>query len=162
LQRLIDQQAKTQTMPPGSELPPGSAQKPSGGNTAEPTTTPPRETPPRETPPAQEATRQPAPTTDANAGRTKRLVGIALIGVGAVAISTGIVLSVLAKQAADDIRADAAAGRVFDPGKESQGKAFDVAGPVMDVIGGAAAVSGAVLLVLGLRERPRARAAVPS
>jgi hypothetical protein len=50
-------------------------------------------------------------------------------------------------------------GDVFDPNVQARGRAFNVAGPICDVIGGAAVVTGIVLYVLGHRDQERARRA---
>jgi hypothetical protein len=86
------------------------------------------------------------------AGRTKKLVGIALLAVGAGALAGGIATGVLANQAVADVNAEARAGQPFDPSKESAHNADVIASGVLLGVGGAAAVAGAVLVTFGIRE----------
>ena len=154
LQRLIDQQARTQKMPPDS---PVSPDRPIPATPQSPEPPPPAPVEPIA--PPNHVIIAPAPQSaapDVHAGRTKKIAGIVLLGVGVAAIAAGISMSVLSLQAASDINADSRAGRTFDPGKESFGKTAEIVGPVLDGVGAAAAVAGGVVLFLGLRDAKRA------
>jgi tetratricopeptide (TPR) repeat protein len=191
LEKLIDQQARTQTLPPDNPMMPGERQPPGKGPT---TTTSPRTTVATTTPPPSSSSTTPPPETsttpppgetntspseqqkpitdiptpkpmeekpaDNNAGKTKKIAGLALVGVGAAALIGGIVCSALAAKAGDDVSADAAAGRQFDPSKESAGKTDELVAGVMYGVGGAAVVAGAVVTYLGFREAKQASRAM--
>jgi hypothetical protein len=80
------------------------------------------------------------------------------MSVGGAALVTGIVLNVLTVTTSRSIVDASNAGKPFDPSAESNGRAFAVAGPVLDAVGGAALVTGAVVYYLGVRDRKLARA----
>jgi tetratricopeptide (TPR) repeat protein len=155
LEHLMAEQARAQRMPPTTAI---------GPDGAHATTEPPAPTAEPQTsatpPPAPVVTTTPAAPSvaDRSDGRTKRRAGIGLLAGGGALVITGVVLSVLAGQAADQIKRDAGAGRRFDPGLESTGRAYDIAGPVLDAVGGAAAITGAVLVYLGARDGRRTHA----
>jgi tetratricopeptide (TPR) repeat protein len=180
LQRLVDQQKKTQQMPPDQVIPltpqsasnaPPPVEKPATPPpverpppTPEATPTPTPETPPAEnppppqtaeTPPAAAATTETGP--DTHPGRTKKIAGIAVAAVGVVALVSGIGLAVAAKNAGNDLTALDQSHGMFDADKQSSGKTFDAAGAAMLAIGGVAIVAGVVVAVLGWREAKRAR-----
>ena len=85
-------------------------------------------------------------------GRTKRIAAYALFGLTGAALIGGIIAGVLGGQAADSINQEKQLGQPFDPSKESAGKTDNLVMGVMYGVAGAAAVSGAVLLYLGIRE----------
>jgi hypothetical protein len=85
-------------------------------------------------------------------GRTKKIVGIALLGVAVGGAVGGIVAAVLSGQASDSINAAARGGQPFDPTKESAGTTDTIVSGVMFGVAGAAAVAGGVLLALGIRD----------
>lgn len=120
-----------------------------------PTTAPPPPAPAES--PAVAASSPTAPqairSVDGPDGRTKRIAGFTLLGVAVGAAVGGAVTAVLSGQASDSVNAEAKAHQPFDPSKESQGKADQIVSGVMFGVAGAAAVAGAVLVVLGTRER---------
>ncbi len=96
-----------------------------------------------------------APEVDRNAGEGLRITGYVLLGVGAVALATGGVFGGLARNDAvdlDDSDDPDARQDLFDSGR-TRARTADA----MFVTGGLLAVTGAVLLAVGLT-RPRARA----
>jgi tetratricopeptide (TPR) repeat protein len=138
LERIVSEQKKAKERPP---------------NEVKPTPLPPTETqpattaagPPESAPPAQ-------PQTASDAGRSKKIAGIVLLGIGAGALIGGIVTAVLSGQASDSINAAARTGQAFDPAKESAGKTDTIVSGVMFGVGGAAVVAGAVVLGLAIRD----------
>jgi hypothetical protein len=146
LQKLVDQQKKTQqNMQPDAVKPP----------TVEPRPEP----PPSEPEPAPRAVERavkapvavlPAPQAPpANVGRTKKIAGAVVAAVGVGALAAGIALSVMAKQYSDDLSNPSTP---YDAGKEASGRTFNAAGPALLAVGGAALVAGVVVAVLGVRE----------
>jgi tetratricopeptide (TPR) repeat protein len=118
---------------------------------------PPVETPTPEAPPAATPT-EPAPpvvaTTPAEPShrpRTLTIVGAVLTGVGGAALIGGLASGLVAKSDSDAVAADARNHAEFDPSKESAGTAAANASYALYAIGGAAAVTGVVLLVLDWR-----------
>lgn len=85
-------------------------------------------------------------------GRGKKIAGGVLLGVAGGALVGGIVTALLSGQASDSINASAKAGRPFDPSKQSAGTTDTIVSGVMFGVAGAAAVAGAVLLGLGVRD----------
>ena len=153
LQKLIDQQKKTQTMPPDQIKPLGS------------TPPPPRSTAPSTTP----GTTAAAPTSipavpvqaptpiDLHPGRTEKIAGLTVTAVGVAALVTGTALSAIAKSDSDDLSAIDMAGGVWDPAKDSTGRALALVGPLLIGVGAAAAVTGGIVTILGVRKAKRAR-----
>ncbi|HEY1586776.1 MAG TPA: tetratricopeptide repeat protein, partial [Polyangia bacterium] len=145
LQKAIDQQQRAQSMPPDHVKAPESAVPAPVAKTNE--------------------TAPPTATVDGAAGshrgRTHKIVGGAVAGVGVVALGVGIGLSVKAKQDADQLSAIDAQGGVYDPSKESTGRALGTAGPALIGVGAAAIVVGGVLFLIGHRaaQQPRTMAA---
>jgi tetratricopeptide (TPR) repeat protein len=147
LQKLVDEQAHSQSAPPTMpitpEHPTNEAAQPPSTATA--------------TPPAAATT---PPPVDDNAGRSKTIAGIALIAGGAAILVSGIVLSALVPGINSDLKNAASNGGTYDPSLQSRAKTFQVVGPVLDGVGGLAAVAGGVLLYLGHRDKTRAHASV--
>jgi tetratricopeptide (TPR) repeat protein len=111
-------------------------------------------------PPPQPQPQQPKP--DVHAGRTLTAAGIAIAVVGVAALAGGIASGVLAKQNGDDLtQADQNMG-TFSAAKESAGKSEQIAEGVLLGVGGAAVVTGVVLVIVGQRARHHAVALVPS
>jgi tetratricopeptide (TPR) repeat protein len=154
MQRLIDQQAQSARNPPRDTLAPTDTP-------AEPPSAPQQPAPPVETPapePNGPAT-SPAPTSDApsasadqHRGRTTLIAGLTIASVGIAATAVGIGLSVKAKQDSDELHTIDQQRGAFDAAKDSQGRAFAVAGPVVIGIGAAAAVVGGVVAIVGFRK----------
>jgi hypothetical protein len=186
LEKLVQQQQITQTLPPDQPISPGdkpaaTASKPKPTTTTpskppevaaatKPTTPPPTavEPPPPpvvETPPATSPETPPVATTPppeepkpagpgffGGPGKMKKIIGIALLGVGVACLAVGGAMSALAVGAGNDVVGEANSGQRFDPSKESAGKTDQIVGGVMYGVGGAAAVVGGVMLYLGIRQ----------
>lgn len=149
LQRLVEQQKKTQNMPPDSVKSPGS--------TPTPTPPPSTEAAPAPTVAAQTPSRSDSAAALNKAGRTKKIAGGVVAGAGLVLVVGGIVCGVLAQQAGDKLtRLDQTMG-TFDYNQEQSGFTDQVLESVLVGVGAAAVVTGAVLYVLGHREQRRAR-----
>ncbi len=135
LQRLAEQQKKTQQqMPPDEVKPP--TQPEVVAKPAEPASTPPHASEPL----------PPVPPPSVGAGRTKKIAGLAVAGVGVAALVCGIALGVVAKQYSDEVSLR------YDTGKESTGNTLGVVGPTLMGVGGAAVLAGVVVAALGFRE----------
>jgi tetratricopeptide (TPR) repeat protein len=164
LQKLIEQQKRTQTMPPDQVKPLGSepahAETPTATTApSQPTPTPPAAEPSPEAAPPPEA--QPAPAAvDLSAGRTKKIAGLALAGAGIVLAAAGAALEGIAKSDSDALSAADRSGGVYDPSKQHEGETFNTVGAVLIGVGAAAAITGGVLAILGFREAKAARAQV--
>lgn len=146
LQKAVDQQKKTQ-----NNLPPDQPIKPPV------TPSPIDETPAKPEPvPSPVVVQPPAATTkpiDLNAGRTKRIAGIATAAVGVACLATGIAFSLLAKSLSDELTAlDHTKMGTFDNGKDQTGHTDDILGGVFLGIGAAAVVAGATVLALGIKD----------
>jgi tetratricopeptide (TPR) repeat protein len=114
------------------------------------------------TPPAPVPTSRPAPAPSPGAGRAKTIAGMVVGGVGLGAIAGGIASGVLAKQNGDELTQLSRTMGRFSSAKESAGKSDDVAMGVLLGVGGAAVVTGVVLVVLGRREAHHHLALLPS
>jgi tetratricopeptide (TPR) repeat protein len=174
LSKLVDQQRKTQNLPPdqtikpsvdtptatpSSTTPTGSTTTPTGSTTTaqpEPSTAPATATTTTTAP--SDATGTPAAGTtspvDVHAGRSKKIAGFAVLGVGVAALAAGIALGVTAKSYSDELSQPNA---VYDKDKHAQGETFGTVGPALIGVGAAAAVAGAVVAGLGFRDAKRAR-----
>ena len=148
LERLLEQQKKAQTMPPDQVRPPTPATEPARAAAVAPPT------------PSAAAPIAPAPAIDLRAGRKKEIAGLAVGVVGVAALVAGAALEAMAKRASDELTALDAAGGRFDAGKAQAGQLEGNVGVAMLAVGGAALVAGAVVAVLGLRDRKAARAVV--
>ncbi len=150
LEKLVEQQKKAaHEMPPDQVKPLGAAPPAeTGAARTEPAPAPAVE----ETSPAPSPAAETVAAANPNAGRTKKIAGLAVAAVGIAAVAAGIALEVLAKQSSDDLTAVDRAGGVYDPGKQSGGHTEDLAGAVLLGVGGAAAVAGVIVAVLGFRE----------
>jgi tetratricopeptide (TPR) repeat protein len=137
LQKLIDQQQKTQSLPPDDQLPPD----------RRPDVPPPANPPP---PTRLESPRVAAGPADISRGRTKLYTGIALVAVGGAGLLTGATLTGLSAAYKSDIENASRGGGAYDPDK-------DAARPVLLGVGVAAGAVGAVLLALGKREQAAAK-----
>ena len=140
LQKLVDQQRKTQNMPPDQPL-----------RAPAPETAPATGTPPAPPAPAA-AVAAPAAAPAPGAGRTKKIVGLVVGGVGVGALAVGIGMGVLAKNAGDELSRNDAALMAFDASKERAGQTYQALEGVFLAVGGVAVASGVVLYVLGHRE----------
>lgn len=150
LQRLVEQQKRTQNMPPDSVKQPGPASQPVGAN-ARPTTE--ASSPPvavgRATGPNSEM------TSARRSARTKVIAGATTAAGGLVLVVGGIVSGVLAKQASDKLTRLDQTNQPFDYRLEQSGKtALSLEGVFLG-IGAAAVVAGGVVLYLGYRQQRR-------
>jgi tetratricopeptide (TPR) repeat protein len=139
LERVVEEQRKSQNLPPDQTLTPSS--RPAVAPPVSATATPPAAalTPPVERP-----------------GRNKQIAGIAVAGAGVGLLVGGIVCAVLAKNTADSIaRADASHG-VYDPKQFDTLHTDQVLTGVLFGLGGAALAGGGVLFALGRRDAVRA------
>jgi tetratricopeptide (TPR) repeat protein len=159
LEKVIEDQRQSQSIPPDHAIHPGS--EPPATASAPTTKHPPATTPPATTseptkPPVRAravvVTPQPADADEPVPGRNKKIAGIVVAAVGVGAVGAGIALSILAKQASDSVTADAKAHLPFDPAKESTGRTDQIVGPVLIGVGAAAVVAGGVVYFLGHRD----------
>jgi tetratricopeptide (TPR) repeat protein len=131
LERLVEQQHKSETAPPEAPLPP--AHTTSAPEPAAPVL------------PA-------APPVDARAGRTKKIAGLAVAGAGVALVAGGIACAVLAQNASDSLSAADRAHLPYDPKLDSTFHTDQALAGALLGVGGAALVGGTVLYVLGWRE----------
>lgn len=151
LERLLEQQQRSQKLPPDQPIPierqpepePPPQRGPAPEPEPEPQVTPPTAPPPR-------ADRPPVP------GRAKKIAGLAVGAAGLAMAGVGIGMGVVALQAANDVTADAKAMRTFDPAKEDLGQTAVILEGVFLGAGALAVAGGVVLYVLGHREARRA------
>jgi hypothetical protein len=183
LERLLDEQRKTQNIPPDIPIGPGNRQSLDDSRTAmtEPerrgttspatssatssTTTEPER---RATTTAREPERRITTTTSATTSSTiavkkarvehtpgfaKRVAGFTCIGVGVAAVAAGIGMGVVAAGASNDVTETARSRGVFDPAKESTGETADIVQGVLYGVGVATIATGVTLTVLGYRDK---------
>jgi tetratricopeptide (TPR) repeat protein len=93
---------------------------------------------------------------DARAGRTLRIVGLSGAAVGVAALATAIAMSVLAKNASDQLT-HGTPGSMYNVTLDRQGRAEQNAAIALYAVGGAALVAGAVAWGLGWRAERGAR-----
>jgi tetratricopeptide (TPR) repeat protein len=151
LQKLIEQQKRTESLPPNQPIPTTTA-----GDAPSTDTSP--ATAASEAPRVAEAATAPsAPAVDLNAGRTKKIAGLVVGGVGVAALVSGVAFCVLAKNASNDIaNLDRMMG-TYDPAKYQAGQLDQTLGAVFLGVGGAAVVAGVVVYALGHRQAQAAR-----
>ena len=158
LQKLIEQQKRTETIPPSDVKPltPSHDQESEPKQTAPPATV-------EVSPPAPETVQASKPIpSDSHPGRTKKVAGLAVGAAGLALVAAGVGLSVAAQQAGDDLTALTQSGGTFDPSTEAAGRTYSIVGPVLLGVGAAAVVAGVVVGVLGVREAKRAHSAASS
>jgi tetratricopeptide (TPR) repeat protein len=110
---------------------------------------------------APAATAPPAPPPR-DSGRKKTIAGIAVGVVGVAAIAGGIACGVLAQQNGDALtKLDQMLG-TFSSAKETAGKSEQIAEGVLLGVGGAAVVTGVVLIALGRRAAAHHVAVAPT
>jgi tetratricopeptide (TPR) repeat protein len=85
--------------------------------------------------------------------RWRTVTGAVLISVGGAALVGGLASGLVARSESDAVTADALHAAEFVPSKESAGTAAQTASIALYAIGGAAAVSGIVLMVLDWNHR---------
>jgi hypothetical protein len=160
LQKLVDQQKRTQEAPPMGTLPvetKGATEPTTPAQPTTPPTTPAQPATPQVAPaPAPVITTTTSPAADARSGRIKQIAGIGTAGLGVACLAVGVAMVVVAKNTSNDIT-NAPPNTVFSPSKESAVKTDSAVGVTMLVVGGVAAATGATLFVLGRRESQRAR-----
>jgi tetratricopeptide (TPR) repeat protein len=154
LQRLIEQQKRAQTAPPDSVIKAPSAPEPE----ARPKEAlPAPAAAPVPAPPAGVAAPPAPPPADRHAGRTKKIAGLTIAGVGVLALGAGIAFAVLATSASEDLSGLSRNGGAYEPNRYSTGQTDQALSFALLGIGGAAVVAGAVVLGLGYRESRVAR-----
>jgi len=188
LERLLEEQRKTQNIPPDIAMGPGSRstlEESRTTTTTEPerrtttTSEPERRASSTSTTATTTTTAQPerrasststAATTSTTTVKTerapverapgfaKRVAGFACIGVGVAALAGGIGMGVVAMNASNDVTDTARARGVFDPAKESAGQTADIVQGVLYGVGAIAVAAGVTLTVLGYREKRSAPA----
>jgi hypothetical protein len=126
LQRLLDEQRKTQNLPPASTLSPTAAPEPARV-TARPAK---------------------APSPPMSPASAKKVSGLVVGGVGVGLLAAGIAFGVLAKNTSDDLTRLASA-HMFDYDKQQAGKRDQLLEGVFLGVGGAVVATGVVLYVLG-------------
>lgn len=136
LQKLIDQQKKSQSLPPDTTMKPA--------DSSPPTT----DKPEAASESAATAAVKDAPPQKPN-GKTKILAGAVVAGVGVAMLGAGIGLSLVAKQDSDYLSNLSKNNGAYDPARQSRGSTFGAVGPALLGIGGAAVVAGTVVAVLG-------------
>jgi tetratricopeptide (TPR) repeat protein len=152
LAKQLEQQKRAAPMPAPAPAPAPAAPPPESAAIA-----PPAEPSP-EASPANAATATTAPVVvvqpspDEKNGRGLRLAGIASAAGGLALVGTGIVFSLLAKQAADDLTQLDQNRGIFDPAKEDAGERDQLLGGIFLGVGAAAVATGVVLYVLGARD----------
>jgi hypothetical protein len=105
----------------------------------------------------------PAPVSDtptsqaASDGSTKLIVGIVLASVGGAALVTAAITGKLAADKGDLLTKASTNGSTFDPKWESTGKQLNTVTIVSGIVGGAAVVAGAVLIVLSQQQGETAK-----
>lgn len=137
LQKAIEQQKKAQQQPPDQVQPMGSVPSAVGAAAA----------------PINPGTTIAAPARNDRRSRLFLTVGLTVSGIGVAALVTGATLSAVAKQDANQLSALDQSRGIFDPAKDSSGRALGTAGPVLIGVGGALVVVGGVVAVLGWRAR---------
>lgn len=154
LQKLIDQQKKTQNMPPDSVAPPSTPETRSATRAA------PTEAVPK--PPVM--TRLAIDSQMDRAGRTQQIAGGVVAGVGVLLVGGGIVCGVLAMQASDRLTQLNQSKQNFDYSQQQLGVTAQVLEGVFIGVGAAAVVAGGAVLLVGRSERAHARhvAVVPA
>jgi tetratricopeptide (TPR) repeat protein len=146
LQHLIDQQARTETLPPNQTLAPEETRP----KVVEPAPAP------RVTAPPVAVTAPPAPPR--RPGAVKKMAGM-ITGIAGVAlVGVGIAFAALAQQSSDDLTRLDRNMQVYDPGKYSAGQTDQALGATFLVIGGVAVAGGATLYMLGYRDAHRTAA----
>jgi tetratricopeptide (TPR) repeat protein len=151
LQRAIDQQEHAKLGPPDGTLRPD-ASSAKAQPIAEPAAPPPTAAPAAPTAPAASATSPDSSLTqapNAHGGRTKKLAGIGVAAGGVAILALGGAFVGLASQANGQV---ITSDNRFSAAAEDRRNNYQVADAVCFAVGGAAVVTGVVLLVLGVRE----------
>jgi tetratricopeptide (TPR) repeat protein len=141
LQKAIEQEKRAQTMPPNESIQPG-AKAPS----------PPQAAPEEKKP--QPIVLTPKPMTIDRGGRKLKIAGGIVAGAGVALAIGGLVSSLLAKSAADNLAAEAGAHQPYDPAQYSALQTNRIAGPVLLGIGGAALIGGVAVIAVGAKRKP--------
>jgi tetratricopeptide (TPR) repeat protein len=140
LQRLVEQQRTDEKQRLEEQQRSEAAQKAADEARA-------RQTP--ETPSSSAGFTTPAQPVDNKSGRTTMIAGAAVTGVGVAALAGGIVCGVLAKQNSDALTQAGQKMQAFDSSKQSAGKTEQAAEIALLAVGGAAVVTGVVLVLVG-------------
>jgi tetratricopeptide (TPR) repeat protein len=78
------------------------------------------------------------------------VVGIVVASIGGAGLITAGITGYLAKKKSDQLSDDSTSMKQYDPSLQSDGKSFDTLAKIFAVAGGAALVTGAVLIAIGL------------
>ncbi len=154
MQKLIEQQRKSNEAPPQGTIP----EPPPPPETGQ-TKKPPPETPPPSTPPTtnnQPLNATPSPPTPPEAPKTGlRYAGYGLVGLAVASLAVAGAMSGLASSASSDVQHTAKTGGTFGSKQQSEdknGPTYDNVAIAFYAIGGASAVAAGVLLYLGFRK----------
>jgi tetratricopeptide (TPR) repeat protein len=137
---------------------------------AKPEPTEPIPSPPTKPPEPQEPAVQPSaaaavvsspPVPPRNPRRSLKIAGLTLLGVGALGLVGGVTSTALTVVASRNVTQESTQRQAFDPSQQRTGKATQIAADVLYAVGGAAAVTGAVLTYLAYR-KPRLNASQAS
>jgi tetratricopeptide (TPR) repeat protein len=142
--------------------------------TAPPSTTPPAPAvtvgPPAPAPavtttpePVTGETPPPAPVGESSSGKTLKIVGIAVIGVGVLAEVGSLIFGKIAKDKGDSLTSmsDATTKVQFDPSIQQAGKNAQTAQIALGITAGVAAVAGVILVIVGSTSGDSAPAEAP-
>ncbi len=105
----------------------------------------------------------PPPAPDLDAGKGKKIWGLATAGAGVALVATGVVLALRAHDAENQIDALGASHGAWSPhyaDLQSSGSRDATLAKIAIGVGGAALVTGGVLFVVGVREHDRALSGV--
>lgn len=89
------------------------------------------------------------PPADGSAG-ARRVTGIVFASLGAAGLVTFAITGILAKNKGDDLTSQSKNSEMYDPALQDDGKRFDKIAIVSAIAGGAALVTGAVLILSSL------------
>jgi hypothetical protein len=87
-------------------------------------------------------------------GRKLKIAGGIVAGAGVALAIGGLVSSLLAKSAADNLAQEAGAHQPYDPAQYSALQTNRIAGPVLLGIGGAALIGGVAVIAVGAKRKP--------
>lgn len=130
--------------------------KPTGEPTTKPTSNPTGPVGPVSPPPSGDGTpiKQGEPVgplpAEGSPGRSQRIIGLSVGGVGVVALGASVVFGLRARGAASDAESGTV-GSTWDPSIQTHGKTYARNAKISAAVGGALLVTGGVLYVLGRR-----------
>jgi tetratricopeptide (TPR) repeat protein len=164
LVKVLEQLKRAQEMPPNQPLPATPKvetahvePKPDAKPAVKPQPEPKPETQAMPLPDTFAAPPPPAPTGDG--GRTKKIAGGVVLGIGVAAAAAGGALAALASSTGDEVTTAARTMQRWDPDKHASGELYQTTGLVLLGVGGAAVLAGVVVIVLGVRDGKAAKRA---